>query len=266
MPGRHGRVADQRGRVGADAGADSGRPGGAERPDLGQAAGHGTGGRGSRGGPVRGNQPRADAHRRGDLGHAQHVQEAQRPAEVVDQRHRGQPDRPGRADLGRPGQLPVSGEVGNAGQHRRRAGQAAEEKVTRDLRAAPYRLLDDRAAVVGVDLGARNDQRFRPPPPACWPRPCTPQRARARRSRLGAVRRLDDAVALGAVPRPGSVLWPGAGPAPGAVPEAVHDPPQRRPPRLAMRPPAATAAAAVATCRHIRGRSRVVTTGSGGRP
>ncbi len=149
---------------------------------------------------ARGEQPAPDAHRRGDLEHAQHVQEALGTAEVADQKRRadqlgGQADREARAC-----ETPIAGAPGGETEHRRRACETARERVQRDL-GLPDRLLQDRAAVVGAGSASR-----------------------LRRGR------------------------------------------RHRPPPTAASTPATSAPAASAAVAHMRGSSRVVTTGSGGSP
>jgi hypothetical protein len=53
----------------------------------------------------------ADAHRRGRLEHPQHVGEAGRAAQIVDERGQPEPDRAGRAELGAARQVRPSGRV-----------------------------------------------------------------------------------------------------------------------------------------------------------
>ena len=157
---------------------------------------------------------------------------------------RATPDRPiapDRADLRRPGQLVVAGRLREPGQHRRGAGQPAEEQVAGHLPGAPDRLLDDRLAVVGVRLGPRHHELLaaapaaaplptgrRPSGPAhqaadrhagrrsrsCWPRPCTPNRSRAQvmGAGPGAARRPGRRPA-GPPPRRPRAATSGAGPA-----------------------------------------------------
>src|SRR5439155_3963877 len=114
---------------------------------------------------ARGEDPRPDAHRRGDLEDAEHVQEPLRPAEVGDEERRAD-DVAGEAEVraclrerlvpGSPGGEPHDG---------RRPGETAGEEVERDLRL-PDRLLEDRAAVVGANLAHRRRPRNEPTMPA----------------------------------------------------------------------------------------------------
>ena len=230
VPGRHRGVADEGGGVGGDGRAEQARAEGGRGPGGGQDPGH----LGHRGGPghraVGGEQPGADAHRRARLEHPQHVDEPLRPAQVVHQGHGGQADRAERADLGHPGQLAVAGQLGAGRQHRRRARQAAEEQVPGHVRGPPRRFLDHRAAVVGGELGVRHHAAARP------------GGAGGRRGRHGR----------------------GRGPAGRSRPGSSG--PHFRRPRPRAMPAAASPAAARPTCFQMLGRSRVVTTGSGGRP
>jgi hypothetical protein len=89
VPGRNGGVADQCSGVGGDGRPEQRDPrgGGRAKPrdPSGQRAGRSHAGYRH----VGTEQPRADAHRRADLEHPEHVREARGPAQVMNQRHHG---------------------------------------------------------------------------------------------------------------------------------------------------------------------------------
>ena len=96
--------------------------------------------------------PRAEAHRRGQLDGPHHVDEALGPAQVLHQRDRA--ERHG-DQCGQPGvaaQLRAPGELGAGGQQAGPARDAAQEQVRADL-MAPWRGLDHRTPVVRGELG-----------------------------------------------------------------------------------------------------------------
>jgi len=153
VPGRDGRVGEQHARVGGEQ-----RPGDAGRESRGgaqqaQPAGYVTRrGRRDQAG-MRGEYPGAHAHRRGRLGHPQHVEEALGPAELGGE-EAGSPvggrrgDQPAGAREGRP-----AGGGRGRGQHRGGPGQLAEEQVGGQVRLPPPGDLEDRPTVVGPELG-----------------------------------------------------------------------------------------------------------------
>jgi hypothetical protein len=174
--------------------------------------------------------PDADAHRRARLEHAQHVQEALRASEVVNQGEQGDADRARGAQLRPPRQHRPPRQGGAGGEDRRSARQPAGEQIAGDVGLRPGRWVDDRVAVIrpaGMVV------------PSCAPVIVAGARPRAGLAARAHVLRTvagDTAVAHRRAPAKDS-----------AAP--------------ANRPPAATP-----TRFHIAGRSRVVTTGSGGSP
>ena len=151
--------------------------------------------------PVHGEEPAAHAHGGGRLGHPQHVREALRSAQVLDQQGRSGGDGAEGRPPGPSGQHRIAGDAGPGRQNRRCSGQTAAEEVPRYARL-PHGRLDDGPPVVGgrLELGQE----------------------------LGL--------------------------------------PHRRPPTNAATALPTSVNAAAAAAAHICGRSRVVTTGSGGRP
>ena len=252
VPGGHGGVAQQHGRVRGHRRAEQRGPGGCGRPGGGQDAGD-VGQRGrARGRAVGAEQPGPHAHGRGQLEHAEHMVKPGGPPEVVDEEHRGQADAAEGGRLRGPGQPPAAGQLRRRGQHRGGARQATEEQVAGDVRLLPHRFLDDGPAVVGAEFGARHHELLAATAvtvvtataaaPAVSPRACVP--APAADARLAPV-------------------GPVAGTGPGLG--RAH----RRPvpdPANAASTMAPTPAAARPACFHMRGRDRVDTTGSGGRP
>jgi len=110
---------------------------------------------GHRGDPGRhaecGQDPRADRHRRGRLDDPQHVVEAVRPTEVVDQEVRRAAERDESTDPpGAPHGRPARARAALAEQ-RRGPGDAAEEQVGGDVEG-PWGRLDDGPPVVGGEL------------------------------------------------------------------------------------------------------------------
>ena len=244
VPGRHRGVAQQDGRVGGHGRAEQRGPGRRRRPggreDPGEVRQRGR----ARGGAVGAEDPRPHAHRRGQLEDPQHVVEPGGPSQVVDQRHRRDADPAQGRRLRGAGQAGAPGELGRRGQHRGGARQATEEQVGGHVRLFPHRLLDDGPAVVGAEFGARDHELLAP--------------ARAAAALALALARVTAAVALGR-----AAVCPAGGGRPGlagAHRTSVRDP------RKAVRTMAPTPAAARPACFHMRGRDRVGTTGSGGRP
>ena len=107
---------------------------------------------------VRGQQPGAHAHRRRGLGDPQHVQEPFRPAELGDQETGAAERRCRRRQAARAGQPGPAGSRRRGTHHRGGAGQPAEEQVGRQVRFLPPRHLEDRPAVVRLELRRRDLQ------------------------------------------------------------------------------------------------------------
>lgn len=95
-------------------------------------------------GYVPGQQPRTDAHRRGRLEDPQHVGEAGRAPEVLDERDPTERGRARRHHLGPGGELATAGDLRAGGQHRGCTGEATQEEVARDLAAVPHRRVEHR--------------------------------------------------------------------------------------------------------------------------
>ena len=244
----------QHGRVGGDARGDTGR-GEARGPgERGQQAGvtaeqPGDGGQparevGSRRGVGEGREDRedvrADRHRRGRLDDPQHVGEPLGPTEVVDQADERRGHRRHRAETPDAHEGCPTGGVPERRQRRRPRGETTREQVARDVDPVPGRRLQDLASVVAAEVGLRDHQRLGAAALAPPRRPPGPG------SR-----------------RPGRHLrLTGRAGRPARTGRSAH---RRRPAKAETARPTNVAAARPA-CFHMAGRSRVVTTGSGGNP
>src|SRR3954471_19259756 len=138
-----------------------------------------------------------------------------------------------------------AGHTRQRAQDRRGARRAAEEKIQRHVRRLPHRRLDDRAVVVRRELDVLDHRELAGTAPPAAP----------------------------AVPFPGrpavGLSRPAVGPAPagaGRRQSLGHGGHRLRDPRTAEIATPTIIAAPAAADRHIDGRSRVVTTGSGGSP
>src|SRR5204863_5352099 len=102
-----------------------------------------------------GEDPAADAHRRGDLEDAQHVEEPLGPAEIGDQKQRADRVRGGADIDAAPREPLVAGYPRHGAQDGRGAAEPAGEQVPGDL-LLPDRLLEYRPPVVRAHLAHRD--------------------------------------------------------------------------------------------------------------
>ena len=198
VPGGHGGVGDQDRGVGGH-GRGQTRRDHLRRPTRPPGpAGELAGGGGGRRRPEGGEEPGAHAHRRGHLGHPQHVEGARRASEVGHEESPARRHRTRRRQQAPAGEAVVTCHPAGGDQEGGAGGDPPGEEVGRHV-PLPHRPLHDRPPVVGADRVA--------------------------------------------------------------VVGCDHR--DRRPAKAATTPTTRVAAAALAA-RHMEGRSRVVTTGSGG--
>ena len=243
VPAGHRGVTDKRSGVGGHqrphgTGTERGQTADARKP-----TGHGGDGGDPGERTVPHEDPRTNTHRRARLEHPQHVDEPLGATQVVDEGTRGTEDRKEPGVLQWPGKCGPAREFSTRGDRRRCSGKSPEEEVAADGRPLPHDLIEDRLSVVGdevtvLGLGGRGH-------------------------------------ALPSITLAPLVLTNGPGGARDRVPSGdlaldaflrhIRRGHCRLPTNVAATP-ANRAAAATPACRHIDGRSRVVTTGSGGSP